>query len=542
MTAPCLPRHFWCLAFPVLLIGSPLVLPTPDDSTGGREWILEGTVRRGGQPTAGALIRIAGPVLIPGATSDASGHFVLKGTFSGTYTVTVSRAATGGAPPVTMLLGPGTRRNVTLDLLDEAVLSGTVLNSDRVPVTGGTVMAWVKTSVNGEPSFMTRGFAQTNDLGEFRIDELFPGQYRLLVALPPLRPGKRVKRPASGEPEHPRRGSLRFAFFPSSPDWESAAALTVQAGVKRDALDLTLQAAPVYCAAVVVRPPNGSSSDSQPANLAIFAPIAGTFIQVARGPVRTGESWEVCGLPAGTYKAVAVTVDPNSKRTTGFGKADFVISRRDVDLSSLMVSPPVTQSGTFRLLPTDHPQTRPDALSITLNLRNRPIYFGENRAARFQDADSFEIEGAFQDDYSLAVAGLPAGYYLRAVSQEGREVLHSPVRAGAGDIVVTVAADGPQLSGRTLDREGAPVAGAGLALIEEQSGRIQLSQSDVDGRYQFRSGVAPGHYVLVALRGLMAGEESDEEVFRQQRSRGTSLLLSPGESRHADVVVRTLQR
>lgn len=542
MKVPCVWRRFWCLASPALLFGSLLIAQATDESAGTREWVVEGTVRRVGQPVAGALLSISGPVLISGATSDSSGHFVVKGTFPGTYSITVSREGTGGATPVTMVMETGTRRKATLELLDEAVLSGRVLDSNRAPVTGATVLAWVKTSVNGEPAFLTRGFASTNDLGEFRIDGLSPGQYRLLVALSPLRPGKRVPRPASGDPESRRRRNLRFAFYPSSPDWESAAVMAVEAGMKREALDFTLGSTPTHCAALVVRAPNGSVSEAVPANLAIFAPIAGKFLQVARGPIRTGEPWEVCGLPAGTYKAVAVTVDPNSKRATGFGKEEFVISRGDVDVGSFNVSAPVTQTGTFRLVPADGPQVRPDALSITLSLRNRPIYFGENRGARFQDAGRFAIEGAFQDDYNLAVGGLPAGFYLRAASQEGRDVLHSPVRAGAGDLAITVGTNGAQLSGRTVDRDGAPVAGAGVALIEEQSGRMQLTQSDVDGRYQFRSGVAPGRYVLIALQGLMAGEESDEEIFRQQRSRGTSLRLSPGESRQTDLAVHTFQR
>ncbi len=543
MTAPWLPGLFGGVAAVTLLLCTGLLAPLAGVNAEGREWTVEGIVRRAGRPVPGATIRVSGPVLAAGTTSDAAGRFLLKGTFPGTYTISAEAEGTGGAAPVTLQMNPGSaRRGVAMELKDEAVLAGAVTNPARRPVSGATVLAWVKSSAHGGASFVTKGFDQTNDLGEFRITELPEGRYRLVAVLPPLRPARVAPESEATKPNQTRPGSARFAFFPSSTEWESAAVLSIPPGVKREALDLTLPMAPVYRATLEVPPPSGFIAGPQAASLTILTPAGGAFLQVARGSVQTGEAWEVRGLPAGTYKAVAITFDTASKRTTGFGKVEFTISRSDVDLGSLPVLPAVTQTGLLHFGPKDPQQSRPEGLAVTLSARNRPIYYGENRAARFVDGGRFVIEGAFQDDYAITVSGLPSGCYLKDASQEGRDVLRSQVHAGAGEINLTIGNDGPRVSGRTVDGEGAPVAGAALALIEEESGRMILARSDIDGRYEFWSGVAPGRHTLIAIQGLMAGEESDEEVFRQQRSRGTSLLLSPGELRNFDVVVQTVQR
>jgi hypothetical protein len=391
-----------------------------------------------------------------------------------------------------VILQPGAAvHDLNFDLKEEAILGGRLLDAGRRPVTGATVMAWVKSTKAGETRFLARGFTDTDDTGSFRIEELGEGQYRLVGVLPPLKPRKMVRLAGEKKEEAVHQGSLRFAFYPNSPNWDTAAVQTIGYGASREGLDIILGQAPVHCVSVVVGSSTQPAAGAQSASLSVFAPIAASFLQVARGAVKTGEEWEVCGLPSGDYKAVATTFDPETKKATAFGKADFNIGKRDLELGQLML---------------------------------------------VLDQGQFTIEGAFQDEFGVTVSGMPQGYYLREARQDGRDALRGTVRVGGGELVVTLGRDGPVLDGRTVDAEGHPVADVSVGLVSADSRAVYLTQADSAGRFQYRSGIAPGRYSLVALTGLWAGETDDPEIYRQQLSRSVTLDFGPNERKSQDFI------
>lgn len=533
----------WRFASVTVLISSLSHAQSPGVVPGkSREWSVEGTVKKGEATVAGAVIRIDGAALVNGATSDSTGHFQLKGAVPGMYTISVEKEGTGGATPKSVLVAPGgDLRGLDFLLQEEVVLAGRVVDSSRHPVKGATVMAWVKSSRNGVPSFLTKGFAETDDTGSFRIDELGEGRYLLVAVLAPVRPKPHGSRAGNQQTQPASQGIPRYGFFPTSSLWESASLIDVRYGDQREGLDLVLGQTSVYCASMAVRTPPGPNGTAQTATVNLFAPVAGTFLQLGRGPVKTDDELEFCGLPAGEYKAATVTFDAQTKKATGYGKVDFRIGKRDVELGPMTAAPAVRMGGSIRIAGAAAGESVPLGLVVTLELRNRPIYYGENRTARVDQVGRFSIEGAFPDDFGLSVSGLPQGYYLREATQDGRDVLRSFVRPGAGDLTLTLGKNGPVLNGRTLDRANQVAAGAAIGLIALESGTVYIARSDALGRFQFHNGLAPGKYTLVALGGLLAGEAEDPDTYRQQASKGVSLELGANARKDQDFAVAVVR-
>lgn len=487
-------------------------------------WTIEGVVKSGDAAAPGAVVRISGPSIVRGARTDAAGRYRLAGQFPGTYVLTVLKDGTGGAKPKSVVVAAGTHaQGIDFALRDEAVLAGTVIDASKRPLSGVNVMAWARTSKDGAPAFVTKGFTETDDRGAFRVEELGAGQYLLAAVLPPLKPVKRVQ-PAEGAES---RGSLRYTFLPGTPEWAAGSPVSVNFGDKREGLSIAFRTVPVYCAAASIRVPAPPGAAPQ-ASLTIIAPVAASFLQVARGPVTPGEPWWVCGLPAGEYKALAVAFDPQTKKTIGFGAAEFQIGRQNVDLGDLDAAAALSLEGTVRVDGAAREEALPEGLGIHLDLKHRSIYYGENRDARLEASGQFRLSGAFADDYGLQVTGLPPGYYVQAAQQDGRDAWRGPVRVGGGPLTVTLRKDGPVLQGRTVTKDDEPAGDTPVALVDAGSGRVYQTQSDAAGRFQFQSELPPGRYTVVAVSGLTAGEEEDPAVYRRLASSGTEVELGAG--------------
>lgn len=487
-------------------------------------WSIEGSVKSGDAAASGAVIRISGPSIVGGARTDASGHYRVAGQFPGTYLLTVLKDGTGGAKPKTVVVAAGTHAHgVDFALQDEAVLAGTVIDAAKRPLSGVNVMAWARTSKGGAPAFVTKGFTETDDRGAFRVEELGAGQYLLAAVLPPLKPVRRVQPAAETE----SRGSLRYTFLPGTSEWAAGSPVAVNFGDKREGLSIAFGTVPVYCAAATVRVPAPQGVAPQ-VSLTISAPVAASFLQVARGPVTAGEPWWVCGLPAGAYKALAVAFDAQTKKTVAFGSVEFQIGKQNIDLGPLEAVAALSLEGAVRVGGAAREEPLPEGLGIHLDLKHRSIYYGENRDTRVDGSGQFRLSGAFADDYGLQVTGLPPGFYVKAAQQDGRDALRGAVRVGGGALSVTLGNDGPVLEGRTVGREDEPAGDTPVGLISAESGRVYWTQSDAGGRFRFESEIPPGRYTVVALSGLLAGEEEDLEVYRRLTSSGTEVELGAG--------------
>lgn len=197
------------------------------------------------RPVQGSTIFASRPFT---ATTDRDGRYQVSGLEPGRYRVSVMKAGfamplDGGVPPFD--LAAGEQRGVDVRLLRGVVIVGRVVDETGEPLANARVMAMQKLPVRSTGANPYRDMlrpagpgAQSNDLGEFRLFSLPPGEYYVQAS----------PRPDVGVGAGPdaRNRTLLPTFFPSTPDQQGAESITLAAGQTSDALVITMIGAPAF--------------------------------------------------------------------------------------------------------------------------------------------------------------------------------------------------------------------------------------------------------------------------------------------------------
>jgi hypothetical protein len=158
--------------------------------------------------------------------ADEEGRFEVRVPESGAYTVAVVKA--GFVPSV--LERPAERRAqpIEVGLMRGAVVTGRVMDSTGRPVVNIPVRA---RRIDGPAAERTRErWAETNDLGEYRIWNLEPGRYAIVTNGSPGNPGHL---PSTAEPSQNVQARIRSAATPDDPT-SNAVVVQARAGVEND--------------------------------------------------------------------------------------------------------------------------------------------------------------------------------------------------------------------------------------------------------------------------------------------------------------------
>lgn len=155
---------------------------------------------RGAQPNAAAGLGALGDLLgtiVASATgastsvsTDASGHFAVTGLAAGQYRITADReglirqefgrrTTSGRGTSVSIAAGQTFSANFQMD--PAAVITGKVRDNSGEPVFRATVQAYTYRYSNGDRSLNQVATTQTDDLGQYRLFPITPGDYFLSV-------------------------------------------------------------------------------------------------------------------------------------------------------------------------------------------------------------------------------------------------------------------------------------------------------------------------------------------------------------------------
>ena len=231
------------------------------------------------------------------AITDQDGRFVFDGLPPGRYRIDAQKAtfASPVLPPDplalrTFQLAAGqTLDGVNIPLLKGAVITGQILDpSSGEPVVGTMVMAMRRPGVaggpavlvaSGTPRLMPAGSStQTNDLGEFRIFGLSPGEYVVAASRPP----NSGFAPTGGI-------AAVFSFYPGTADASAAQSVTVAAGQVATGFVMRLVTPETYQVSGTVVDQNGT-------------PVVGAMVMLRTDPRTSGV---MTAMPAGTGRSDA---------------------------------------------------------------------------------------------------------------------------------------------------------------------------------------------------------------------------------------------
>jgi hypothetical protein len=286
-------------------------------------------------PIAGARVMLypaapprMGVFTPPGeALTDEAGRFAFVRLAAGEYRLDVQKTGyvpfpgTPGRPHTIQVAAGQALDDINVQLQRGGAIAGRLLDASGEPLTDAGVMALRRMTAGGaSPRYIpTSGPGQqTNDLGEFRLPGLAPGEY-IVVATPRRQfafGGPGVAPPTGNG----ARTTATTTYYPGTSDQAAAHALTVAAGQTVENIVFTMLSAPAFRVSGVVVDENGNAVAGAMVML-MSDPRVGGFMGPS-GNARTQDDgrFVIQSVPAGSYRLTAsVPVSLSSGRVASGG-------------------------------------------------------------------------------------------------------------------------------------------------------------------------------------------------------------------------------
>jgi hypothetical protein len=521
-------------------------------------------------PLRRAQVRLTAPeVGVKTSLTDAEGRFEFKDLPAGRFTVTASKSGY-----VSVQYGQSrpfeSGRLIELSdkqVLDKAdiymprggVISGRILDEFGEPVADAMVSTMRQTWLNGRRRLQATGrIAQTNDLGQFRLYGLPPGEYYVSATLrntDVLAMDMAIAGASAGAMGSQPSSGYAPTYFPGTTTPGNAQRVTVTVGQEAQNTDIAL--APVRLARI-----SGSvmSSEGKPVEGALVSatPLnrsgeVGLSMMGMTGRTTKEGTFTISSVAPGDY-----TLNVRSVRIITSDGGDTMMFRAAVgggDGDSETASVPVTVAGedlTNVLIMTakgamaigrlifEGGAKPPAGASVRITAAasdaDGPMVGSSSAAA--QADGSFELKG-LSGRRIIRAMNLPTGWIVKSVRLNGDDVTDEGVEFKSGQEVSgleVVATNKPtEITGTVSSSEGAAVKDYTVVVFSEDSQRWNLpmtrwvagTRPDQEGRFRVRN-MPAGSYYAAAVDYVEQGAWGDPELLERLKVRARRLTLSEG--------------
>ena len=338
-------------------------------------------------------------------TSAEDGHFAMKDIEPGQYrlmairngyvTLTYGAKGPGRVGTTLSLVRQQHLSELTLKLTPHGVIAGRIVDEDGDPVANARVMLQSFRYVQGRKQLSnSAGWANTNDLGEYRVFGVPPGKYFLSITSSLGMQPNAMDRSATAPPEE----DYVATYYPGTIDPSSAVQLEIGAGAQLRGIDLRL----IKTHTVHVRGHVTHGLGGHPnVQVMLSARSPGGMMGAMRSNrLDPAGNFDIRGVSPGAYNIVAVIYEANH---TYQAKVPIEVGSSSVHGINLVVGPGMTIRGHIRAEGND---TRPalDLSSVRLNLQPRElsgIFFGGG-GGKPDDQGVFEIANVIPDIYRVS--------------------------------------------------------------------------------------------------------------------------------------------
>jgi protocatechuate 3,4-dioxygenase beta subunit len=521
------------------------------------------------------------------AITASDGRFVFRNVLPGRYSLTAIRTGYvrsqyGQRGPnsnaSTILVISGQRvMDIRMWMVQSGVISGRLTDVEGEPVPDAQVHAWKISYRDGFRTLIPVDSQASNDLGEYRLFGLPPGQYYVTAqpesrsfirspayaGLGPPIPGAVVTSFSAGQSggiTDPATSSRSVGkdyapvYFGGTTDQFSATQISLPTGTELRSMDIVISRTPMATMAGKVVDATTGQATRATVTVTPLGPniqfttmsnvgVTGGRIVVDNGlTLYVNPAGEFSGpmLPQGKYLLTAF-LDAQGRRLSG--QTTVELGTANVTDARIVVSPLPDVTGRVAI------ENRPGIAAaemgrVQIGLKSTVATVLDIKPQPVSASGNFTLRNGTAGDYVVSVSpGIEKGY-LKSIQLGNIDVLNDGLHTGTipdGEMLILIGTNPGGLAGIARDESGAPMSNVTVALLPDEyhRNRIDLYQnaiSDAAGVYRFDR-VPPGAYRLFAWEDVEKDAWRNPAFMRLYENRGKGINVGEGISGNADLDV-----
>lgn len=436
--------------------------------------------------------------------------------------------------------------NMDVHLMPAGVISGRIYDEDNEPLEGVQVSAiQLRYSRGAREQESQVGGARTDDLGNFRISGLAPGEYY-------VKTGGSTGRSVFSVGV---QGGLSYGarYYPGAKSIESAQRVQVTPGSEARGIQISLSPEKLYNISGTILDASDNAGQRRFSIMAarvntsdaIYAASVGgpvistammSMVMVGGAAAGPDNTFTIEGIPSGDYVLTARAVDQNIQGGRGNPppRVDVGYATARVADGDAHVNVQIGRASEVRGQAQLENPPGPQITSFRLSLQGQSLGGGRGGpGGQTLDATgAFDFKEVQPGQYSFSLSGGQSGAYMKRVMCAGREVAWQPIslepNQTLNDCSITIANDAGTVSGQVMDGTK-PVPGLMVVMIPQSRELRQVPRytmtgtSDFSGQYVI-SGVIPGDYYMFAV--LPTQEQTYFSMDYADRNQSSGELVS----------------
>lgn len=526
-----------------------------------------------GAPIRRAQVRVSGPDIgTKTAMTDAEGRYEFRELPAGRFTLMATKAGYvnvqyGQTRPFESGRPIELADKQELDKADismprGSVISGRIVDEFGEPLADVMVSALRQTWSGGRRRLVPAGgrVAQTNDLGQFRMYGLPPGEYYVTATLRGVETLMMDMAPGAGGPvgSTPASGYAP-TYFPGTSSAAEAQKITLVVGQEAQGTEFALT--PVKLARITGTVVNSEGKPVEGAMITAVPATRGTDVGMFMmgGGARSSKdgAFTLSGVTPGDYTLQARSIQTITSgdgdrmvftATMGPGGGDdsefasVPVSVAGEDLPGLVI---VTAKGGTAAGKVTFEGAKPTSLT-GIRISAPPADFdgppmaGGGAGGQLKPDATFELKG-LAGAKLIRVGGLPQGWMLKSVTMNGTDVTDTGLTFKSGENVsgleVVLTPKVTEVNGGVTGTDGSPVKEYTVVIFSDDPEKwtapmtrwVAASRPDQEGRFIVRN-LPPGSYQAAVVDYVEQGGWGDPELLERLKASAHQFTLTEGET------------
>ncbi len=521
---------------------------------------VAGTVRTvTGEPVARATIQLVNSAgtffIVPNGdrglagfttTTNDAGQFVLENVQPGrNYRLIAMKAGfLDSTLPTQLTVNSGeTIRDLVLQMAEQGVVTGRVMDSNGNPLVGASVSLQQTRYANGGRLLVAAAAQTTDDRGVYRFANVSPGRYYVVAS-------DQTNRREETNPNF-KSGQLAniSTYHPSADNAESARPIDVSRDGAQN-IDILMRRVATFALRGRVTD-EATGAPLADAGVVIVA-VNGRGIRASGYSRRAGAdgAFEFTGVPPASYvlEAGPGVTPPGAIRR--IGSAEAVVAGADVSDISIRVGNGITIRGTVQL---DGGGGLPPSfftIARSVLLEEGPLRAALRLRGRVGNDGTFTLEAVRPLRFQVSFTELPQDLYVKSMRFGDVDLLRTPLdlTSGRGGSITIILSNKPAtLDGFVHNSNGGPVSGIAVALWPKEvnggdpTGGIRRIVTDQNSSFRFTA-LPPGQYFVAAFPGVEQGLLESHDFVSRFNAEAGQVELSEGAQAKLDAPILSRDR